>query len=279
MGFFDSFSGWLPALAANPVMLGANALAGGLDFWASEKDRAADSDRQRAQDDWASTEMAWAREQFGLNRDLQREFAQNGIRWRVADAEAAGLHPLAALGAQGSAYSPSTTAFNGPQYNPTSRGGDSLRALSNMGQNLARAASASSTAFERQQQALSLKNQALQNDLLETQIANSKYELMSRSVGPSMPSTIQYMRNADGSISKQPSPEFQAAVGGNILGNTAWQIENKLIPYGASILAPSHNAVDMNGQSYQYKWGRYVPSSDWGGMPDRYFENRGFKRR
>lgn len=30
--------------------------------------------------------------------DVAREFAQNGIQWRVADAKAAGLHPLAALG-------------------------------------------------------------------------------------------------------------------------------------------------------------------------------------
>lgn len=33
------------------------------------------------------------------NLDFQREFAQHGIRWRVEDAKAAGLHPLAALGA------------------------------------------------------------------------------------------------------------------------------------------------------------------------------------
>lgn len=36
----------------------------------------------------------------------QKEFAQNSIRWRVADAKAAGLHPLYALGAQGASYSP-----------------------------------------------------------------------------------------------------------------------------------------------------------------------------
>lgn len=37
---------------------------------------------------------------------LQREFAQQGIRWKVADAKAAGLHPLYAIGAQGAQYSP-----------------------------------------------------------------------------------------------------------------------------------------------------------------------------
>lgn len=41
------------------------------------------------------------------NADLQREFAQNSIQWRVKDAEAAGIHPLAALGAGGYQAAPS----------------------------------------------------------------------------------------------------------------------------------------------------------------------------
>lgn len=38
--------------------------------------------------------------------EAQREFAQNGIQWRVADAKAAGLHPLYAIGASGATYTP-----------------------------------------------------------------------------------------------------------------------------------------------------------------------------
>lgn len=37
----------------------------------------------------------------------QKEFAQNSIQWRVNDAKKAGIHPLAALGTQGSYYTPS----------------------------------------------------------------------------------------------------------------------------------------------------------------------------
>lgn len=40
------------------------------------------------------------------NIKLQKKFAQQGVRWRVADAKAAGIHPLAALGLTGSSYSP-----------------------------------------------------------------------------------------------------------------------------------------------------------------------------
>lgn len=41
-----------------------------------------------------------------MNYEAQKEFAQNGIRWKVADAEAAGIHPLYALGASTNSYSP-----------------------------------------------------------------------------------------------------------------------------------------------------------------------------
>lgn len=37
---------------------------------------------------------------------LQKEFAQNGIQWRVQDAKAAGIHPLYALGANTATYTP-----------------------------------------------------------------------------------------------------------------------------------------------------------------------------
>ena len=41
------------------------------------------------------------------NLAAQREFAQHGIRWKVEDAKAAGLHPLFALGGSGATFSPS----------------------------------------------------------------------------------------------------------------------------------------------------------------------------
>lgn len=41
-----------------------------------------------------------------LNYEAQKEFAQNGIRWRVEDAKRAGIHPLYALGANTASFSP-----------------------------------------------------------------------------------------------------------------------------------------------------------------------------
>ena len=64
---------------------------------------------------------------------LQYDFAQKGIRWRVADAKAAGIHPLYALGASGAQYTPVSTT---PDY-------------TSMGQSIGRAAMAAGSAIDR----------------------------------------------------------------------------------------------------------------------------------
>ena len=73
------------------------------------------------------------------NYKYQKEFAQNGIRWKVADAQAAGLHPLAALGAQTSGYTPSAVVGDSPDFS----------FLRDIGQDVGRAIHAKSTAAER----------------------------------------------------------------------------------------------------------------------------------
>lgn len=73
--------------------------------------------------------------------DAQREFAQMGIRWKVADAKAAGIHPLYALGAQGASYSPTIVA--GDSYSNTAN------ALQSMGQSIDRAEAANKSQGDR----------------------------------------------------------------------------------------------------------------------------------
>lgn len=73
------------------------------------------------------------------NYEHQKEFAQNGIRWKVADAKAAGLHPLAALGAQTFGYTPSAVVGDSPDFS----------FLRDIGQDVGRAIDAKSTAAER----------------------------------------------------------------------------------------------------------------------------------
>lgn len=110
-----------------------------------------------------------------LNYEYQKEFAQNGIRWRVADAKAAGLHPLAALGAQGASYSPSAVIGDSPDFS----------FLKDMGQGIDRAMDAKATQRERAEKeeksnALfneELKGKQLQNQETETRIQQMKWDM------------------------------------------------------------------------------------------------------
>lgn len=137
------------------------------------------------------------------NYQAQKEFAQNGIRWRVADAKAAGLHPLAALGASTPSYTPS--AFVGD----TSWMGD---AASRLGQGIGRAAEAKMTARERareravadQSVALGMETKRLQNRYLETQIQAQKQDM-----------ALQLARSAAMAVRTQQAVPGMPSIGGD----------------------------------------------------------------
>lgn len=94
------------------------------------------------------------------NIKLQKQFAQQGIQWRVRDAQAAGIHPLYALGAQTPSFSPSVV--------PTE---SKFSGLVNAGQNIARAAMA--TQSKEEKAAVQLQ-QVQQSRLIEGQIQNQQ---------------------------------------------------------------------------------------------------------
>lgn len=123
-----------------------------------------------------------AANQFNWNAALQREFAQNGIRWRVADAKAAGIHPLYALGGGGPTFSPST-------FIPGDSGNGLVEGLSKAGQDIGRAIDSTRTAeekFEARRRDLQLENDELQNQYLRAQIA----KLSNGQTGPALPSAM-----------------------------------------------------------------------------------------
>lgn len=112
------------------------------------------------------------------NAALQKEFAQHGVRWRVADAKAAGLHPLYALGAQVPSFTPS---FQMDAMGP---------AISEAGQTIGRAVGSLATAQEKEAQALQLEQ--LRKNLEETDarigMLNSEMFRNMQEAGPSFPS-------------------------------------------------------------------------------------------
>lgn len=121
---------------------------------------------------------------------LQREFAKNGIQWKAADARAAGLHPLVALGAQTSSYStavgtPTTSATGAAPYSGASMGSG----VAAMGQDIGRALQATrdeaqrTDAYTKTVQDLTIQKMGMENALLASQISKTSQ------VGPPMPSS------------------------------------------------------------------------------------------
>lgn len=96
--------------------------------------------------------------------EQSKEFAQNRLQWLVKDAEAAGIHPLAAIGMG----SPSP-AFSTDQEPST------VDRISNMGQGIGRAMQAYGSREDRailQKSAmLDLENKSLQNERLRSEIS------------------------------------------------------------------------------------------------------------
>lgn len=87
---------------------------------------------------------------------IQKQFAQQGIQWKVADAKKAGIHPLAALGAQTTAYSPQSLQLGST--------------LSDAGQSVDNAIHRSTDHQTRVMGELQLEKAGLENEYLRAQI-------------------------------------------------------------------------------------------------------------
>lgn len=141
------------------------------------------------------------------NRDLQREFARNGIMWKIEDAMRMGISPLAALGASGTSYSPIGIGDVSGGYS----------ALSNLGQDLSRAYFASRPRnqkideFEVRSQANELERQRLSNDLLSAQIAAIRNLRNPAQTGPGVPipDSVDYI-DEFGNVYRGPSVDWAA---------------------------------------------------------------------
>lgn len=184
----------------------------------------------------------FGKSQAEKNRESQEEFAKKGIRWRVADAKAAGLHPLAALGASGASFTPSNVVSD----------------FGGIGQDIHRAVEATRTSEERaqartaQEAALALQTRVgtAQANMYDAQaaLANAQAHKLTF-VGPPMPS------------------EAELSSGGNNLGGVRtdtpdrsppglWQVKPAEVQSGArgepGLLAgppnPSERIIDFRGQ-------------------------------
>jgi len=126
--------------------------------------------------------------QAALNRKDQYEFAQSGIQWKAADAKAAGIHPVFALGGSTSSFSPISVGSTAPS--------GMASALGDMGQNLGRAVNSTMSASDRKEVADTLKRKTaqelergdLENMVLKQRLASQSAQVTQGSKAPAMPS-------------------------------------------------------------------------------------------
>lgn len=112
------------------------------------------------------------------NANLQREFALKGIRWRVEDAKAAGIHPLYALGASVPTYSPVSASFNNP-----------AAGFASVGQNIGRAIDATRTQKERSDEEAEMAFYARQRAKLENDLIREQINATRRTANPPLPAS------------------------------------------------------------------------------------------
>lgn len=281
MGF--SFKNIAAGLINPTALLGTGLVVGG-DLMAMKEQEDAQK-RQLAQDERINARnLELSREQMAK----QEEFAKMGIRWKVDDARAAGLHPLAALGATGASYSPAMPMMVDSGVRASS---PKAEFYSKMGQNLSRAALSVSTKEERLASALRLENMRLQNALLGAQInqinspsnpplptggtdafddAGAGPSAMvvdpARRVrsAPGRPAQedgwrpdVSYSRTDTGLQPVIPQGISESMESEGILGTVPWMIRNRLAPnFGKGAKGPSRS---MLPKGYDYwRWDRFA---------------------
>lgn len=198
--------------------------------------------------------QAQARSQFNQNLDFQAALAKHGLRWRVEDAKAAGLHPLVGAG-----VSPQSSS---PVY---AGGGEHF--LSRFGQDISRAIAAKKTPEERLMEKIKLLQEG--EKLKAMRKANEEVNT------PGMPGIGQSdISGQDAAVKRIPSeivssgsqgheagvkPKYQYVVSGN-------KIESMPSKEMAEVIEGStfHNIKEVVGQglnyarnlqAYQFPWG------------------------
>lgn len=147
------------------------------------RDNEADNQLQHAED------MAHAQDL--RNYERQKEFAQMGIQWRVKDAQAAGLHPVFALGGGGAAYSPGSISVGSP-HSSSSFGGHDMR----------RSVQSTQSVEERFRDHLQTRimMEQLRGQIIENDIKAGTNRFGPSQVGPGIPSAV---RGGDGVLMEE----------------------------------------------------------------------------
>lgn len=216
--------------------------------------------------------------QAALDRQFQMDMAKNQIQWRAADAKAAGIHPLYALGPTGMSYSP-PAVVGGP-------GGDSFR---NMGQDLSRALMSglsrreqrvemrrlqyeaqmeeAQRAVQRERESILFDQQTRRNELQIQAMASQLANLNQPGTAPAIdspPGSVNtlplrrtaaglnsegreasairdygYSINDDGGLNIVPSFDVHERIEDNFLQQWGWALRNQIVPAASGLTPPT----------------------------------------
>lgn len=184
--------------------------------------------------------------------NLQKKFAQKGIQWKVADAKAAGVHPLYALGA------------NTVSYNPVSVGGPDL---ASMGQDIGGAIDRVSTPTEKSAGALgslALERAGLENDLLRAQIARARINVAGQVAGPEL-APVQNAELLPGWDVQRPNlgqaaENAYSEIGGNVFGGIGMaQDAKRNVDRWEASKTPALTSFVQKYGPYGYYWREAAP--------------------
>lgn len=181
----------------NPAILqGMGGILGGIGSVGSLFGSSGGMTQGQMRDQRFMNDFAW--KQSLRQEQFQNQLATHGIRMRVADAEAAGLHPLAALGTMPSGGSPVTAAFVGSGGSPSRS--NLWEGLRGMGQDISRSAMAMATPEEKAYKALQLERYSTENEIAKLELAERRKRMLNDpGTGPGTPG-----ENAGYTIGGQP---------------------------------------------------------------------------
>jgi len=129
--------------------------------------------------------------------EQQKEFAQSGIQWKVADAEKAGVHPLYALGANTVSYAPQSVGSTPSNFDFVGQAGQNIgRAIDATRSNPRKMEAMALTASQ-----IQLEGLQLDNELKRTQLQSAITLANQTGKGPGLPGL--FTRNAVNGIDGQ----------------------------------------------------------------------------
>lgn len=228
--------------------------------------------------------IAFQQQTNATNIAEQEKFAQSGVQWRVADAKAAGISPLAALGAQTGSFSNVVA----PQAQSSNAFGTGVAAA---GQDIGRAIAATRSpedqaiALEKTRQ--DLESGQLDNELKRAQLA-SAVSLHTQGGGVGRMQRVsgqvsQFPKDDQGNPTQYPSRDIEGAAWIDPWAKDQYLVGHQILPmFGYNVPPQMQPPAGSHLHAYRNPFtGNYYNFPSAGDMWDYGKEiwNRGFGRR